>query len=129
MQFALLIYAKRGEPLLGVLLNMPSDAFKSFCTHKRSEEERLTAGNRGLRQAAQQQLVHPKWVRGATTVKHYVFEVILWSFCALFKTLTASYQSRRPLELHRNTNGVECVRVYSRHLGIQSGSWSSAVAD
>lgn len=90
-------------------LSMPSDAFKSFCTHKRSEEERLTAGNRGLHQAAEQQPVHPKWVRGATTVKHYVFEVILWSFCALFKTLTTSYQSRRLLELHRNTNGAECV--------------------
>lgn len=52
--------------------------------------------NKGVYQTAEQQLVHhgaSSGGRSATTVRHYVFKVILQSFCALFKTRTTSSQA------------------------------------
>lgn len=95
-----------------------TSCFSSCFSPSRAPETRrreaLLNGGRKSVSAGRQQPVHPKWVRGATAVKHYVFEVILRSFCALFKTLTSSYQSRRLPERRWNTNSS---RVHSHSEG------------
>lgn len=80
--------------------------FKSHAFETRRREALLNSGEKSI-SAARRQPAHAKWVRGATAVKHYVFEVILRSFCALFKTLTSSYQRRRLPERQPNANGCE----------------------
>lgn len=97
----------------------------SRASETRRREALLNSGRKSI-SAGRQQPLHPKWVRGATAVKHYVFEVILRSFCALFKTLASSYQSRRLPERRWNTNSSH---VHRHSVGNGPIPRSSAVAN